>query len=189
MRRLAGAVCVVAMVLSVAGCGSSKGLHTKLYRIPSPAMEPTYKIGDHVVANLDAYKSATPKVGDVLIFHPPMGASQQHCGVPSSPADGHPCAKPAGGPDENVQFIKRVVAVPGDQVSIRGNRTFLNGRRQDEAFIKASPCDILCNLPKTITIPPGHYFMLGDNRGESADSRVWGPVAADDLIGRKLFGY
>src|SRR3954470_7193146 len=140
MGRLAGAICV-GTALCVAGCGSSEGLHTKLYRIPSPAMEPTYDIGNYVVANLDAYKSATPKVGDVLIFHPPLGDADQRCGVPSSPADGHPCAKPAGGPDENVQFIKRVAAVPGDQVSIRGNRTFLNGQRQDEPFIKQdSPC-------------------------------------------------
>ena len=150
-------------------------------------MQPTYDVADFIIADLDAYKSATPKPGDVVIFRPPLGAIQQRCGIPSEPGDGHPCAKPKGGPDTSVQFIKRVVAVQGDQVYIRNNRTFLDGRRQDEPFIKAStPCDLLCNLPKAITIPPDHYFTLGDNRGESDDSRNWGPVPLDWIIGKVI---
>jgi signal peptidase I len=148
-------------------------------------MAPTYGVGDRVVVNLDAYKTAKPARGDVVILHPPRGSAQSTCANFKQPADGHPCARPDGGEDSGVEFIKRVVAIGGDEVKIVKNRTYVGGKQQDEPYAKVDGfCAELCNLPRPITIPDGSYFLLGDNRAESSDSRVWGPVPAAWIVGR-----
>ena len=86
-------------------------------------------------------------------------------------------------------FIKRVVAVGGDRLSVKGGRVYLNGRLQKESFIRGDAQCSICNLPKEIMIPKGHFFMMGDNRGESADSREWGPVPRDWIIGEARVTY
>src|SRR4029078_10203855 len=80
-------------------------------------------------------------------------------------------------------FIKRVVAGPGDKIAIRDGHVILNGKRQKESF--AEPCGggEGCDLPREITVPADHYFMMGDNRGSSDDSRFWGPVPRKWIIG------
>ena len=74
---------------------------------------------------------------------------------------------------------------------VKKGRVYLNGSRkpQKEPFIRPDPSCGICNLPKTIKIPPGHFFMMGDNRGESADSREWGPVPKKWIIGEAFFTY
>ena len=70
-----------------------------------------------------------------------------------------------------------------------GSHVYVNGRRQKEPFARfSSSCDI-CNLPDEITVPKGYYFMMGDNRGASADSRVWGPIPKDWVIGQAFATY
>ena len=179
------AICVLVM-LAAPGCGSSgDSKNVKLFRVPSPSMEPSYDVGDRVVVDLDAYKSSKPAAGDVVILHPPRGADQELCGIVKQPRDGHPCARPSGGEDTSLEFIKRVAAVGGDSVKIAKNRTYIGGKQQDEPYIKAGGfCGPLCNLPKTVTVPQGSYFVLGDNRGESSDSRIWGPVPLDWIVGK-----
>ena len=140
-----------------------------------------------MVVDVEAYRNGHARRGDVVVLHPPTGAStQQQCGVPSDPADGHPCARATRGVDLTMQFIKRVVAVGGDQIKVIANRTYIGGRAQAEPFInKGTPCDPpLCNLPRPITVPAGYYFVLGDNRGQSDDSRDWGPVPQSSIVGR-----
>jgi signal peptidase I len=156
------------------------------FRIPSGAMEPTLEINDRILT----VKDDTPQRGDIVVFHPPRGAegfSEGRCGV--KPEPGQACARPTGGSATDVHFVKRVVGLPGDRLKIAGNHVVVNGERLDEPYARLSPCTDVCNLPREITIPPDHYFMLGDNRGESDDSRDWGPVPRDDLVGRVFFRY
>jgi signal peptidase I len=91
-----------------------------------------------------------------------------------------------------VNFIKRVVGVPGDKIYIKGGHVYRNGRRESDGYISRS-CESSdgrgCNFTTPITIPPGHWFMMGDNRGESDDSRFWGPVPRSWIIGGAFATY
>jgi signal peptidase I len=192
-RLLSGAVLLLAALLS--GCGDGHGTLHRHFKIPSPAMAPTIKVGTVVDADLGAYLHHPPQRGDIVIFSPPVGASSQTCGVPSEPTDGHPCERPTPAADPKVKFIKRIEGLPGDWLYVQDNRTYIGTRRsgpyvpQKEPFIPPdTPCDFLCNLRKPIRVPPGHYFMMGDNRGESDDSRDWGPVPRSSLIGKVAIG-
>lgn len=171
------AIVVVAALLLAGGGGS-----TQTYAVPSESMEPTYEVGEKVTVNLDAYNSSEPAAGDVVVFHPPAGADNgTECGI--QPRVGEPCAKPTGGESAQL-FLKRIVAGPGDTLSIQDGHPVVNGELQAEPF--AAPCGGAgaCNMPQTITIAPGEYFMLGDNRGASDDSRFWGPVPAAWIVGK-----
>jgi signal peptidase I len=172
--------------LALAGCGGgSGGKSTALFRVPSPSMLPTYGIGTVVRYDLGAYRHAAPARNDIVIVHPPTGADSSECGVPSEPVDGHPCSLAFGGRSD-LLFIKRVVGLPGDRLKVLGNRVYIGGRRQPEPFIRTKPCLIGagCNLPKEITVPPGRFYVMGDDRGASADSRLFGPVPVGWIAGR-----
>jgi signal peptidase I len=167
----------------------------KPFRIPSPSMVPTLHVGQRVLVNRLGPHFGDPSRGDIVVFRPPKGADTQQCGIPSEPADGKACERPT--PDQsNNNFIKRVVAIPGDWLKVESNHVFIGKSRtgpfeqQNEPFIATNtPCDQLCNLRKPIKIPAGHFFMMGDNRGASDDSRDWGPVPKKWIIGRAFFTY
>ena len=161
----------------------------KPFRIPSPSMVPTLEVGQRVLVNRLGTHFGDPDRGDVVVFKPPAGADSHECGIPSQPADGHACSRPTRQRSDS-NFIKRVVAVGGDTLSVRDNRVYINGKLQKEPFIEeGTSCDELCNLPKPIKVPPGHFFMMGDNRGESDDSRDWGPVPKKWIIGDAFLTY
>ena len=153
--------------------------HFKRYRVPSESMEPTVHIGETLTRN----GTGDVKVGDTVIFHPPQGAEDvdRMCG--EAPVEGQPCAKASGGRGTQ-KFIKRIVAGPGDRFALDEGRVVLNGKPQKEPYI--TPCDdtTQCDFPRPITVPDGSYYMLGDNRGASDDSRFWGPVPKEWILGR-----
>ena len=99
------------------------------------------------------------------------------------------CAAPV--PQEaGVNFIKRIVAGPGDVISISEGHVTRNGIREKDSYTRTcQPRDPRCNFPKPIRIPAGHWFMMGDNRGESDDSRFWGPVPTRWIVGGAFATY
>ena len=160
----------------------------KPYRIPSGSMEPTLHINQRVLANR---LFGNPSIGDIVVFHPPAGAEQGDgvCGNPNQ-GNGHPqaCGRPT--PQEsNTTFIKRVVAGPGDRISIVNGHVIRNGVPEKDSYIAQCSGGQSCNFPKPIVIPPGDYFMMGDNRSQSCDSRSWGSVPRQNLIGTVFFTY
>lgn len=160
----------------------------KPYKIPSGSMEPTLDIGQRVLVNRFVYHFKDPKIGDIVVFHPPKGADQgEVCGAVRKNRE--PCSKPT--PEESSQnFIKRIVAEPGDTVAIKEGHPVVNGvEKKDEPYINPCPTDPNCNMSKPITVPPDMYFMMGDNRGASDDSRFWGPVPRDWIIGEAFATY
>jgi len=161
----------------------------KPYQIPSESMEPTLVPGQRVLVNRLSYAfGGEPSVGDVVVFHPPMGADNngRKCGVPTK--TNQACEQGVGErSDQN--FIKRVVAGPGDEVYIQNGHPVVNGEQASEGFIRECGGGGGCDLIEPITIPPDHYFMMGDNRGASDDSRFWGPVPEEWIIGKAFFTY
>jgi signal peptidase I len=159
----------------------------KPYRIPSESMLPTLVVGQRVLVNRIGNRFGDPHVGDVTVFHPPSGAENANeCGVQHD--ENQPCPAPTK-TKAKVNFIKRIVAGPGDTLAIIDGHAIRNGKRQKEPFILPCGGGEECNFPKPITVPPGHYFMMGDNRGASDDSRYWGPVPRDWIIGNAFATY
>ena len=123
-------------------------------RVESISMQPTLYEGDFVIVNRLSYKLGKPERGDVIIFRFP--------------------------PDPNREpYIKRVIGLPGDAVSVRGGVVYINGVPLKEPYIKAQP-----NYQNTWKVPEGDLFVLGDNRNNSSDSHSWGFVPIGNVIGK-----
>ena len=159
----------------------------KPFRIPSESMVPQLAVGQRVLVDRVSGRFSDPGRGDVVVFKPPKGADDGRCGTSNSST--MPCGRPTKERSET-NFIKRVVGLPGERLKVVKNQVYINGVRQEEPFInKGTPCAELCNMPEQITIPKDHYFMMGDNRGASADSREWGPVPKKWMIGNAFMTY
>jgi signal peptidase I len=186
-----GAVVELVVIVALA-IGLALGIQAfvvKPYAIPSESMLPTLEEGQRVLVNrVSTRLGSDPALGDVVVFHPPKGAvNGRTCGVAKDA--GQPCPEPTPErADEN--FIKRVVAGPGDTLSIDAGIPIVNGEPLEGDW-EIRPCRGIggCDFPQEITIPPDHYFMMGDNRGASDDSRYWGPVPRDWIIGEAFFTY
>ena len=186
------------VVIVVVALGLALGIQAflvKPYRIPSESMVPTLVIGQRVLVNRIGNNFGDPKIGDVVVFHPPAAATGDQSGLgPYSQCgaeqpDQAACDQPSTR-ESDQNFVKRVVGLPGDKISIRDDHVIRNGRRASETFIQAS-CQggVAQDYPRTITIPAGHFFMMGDNRECSEDSRFWGPVPRKWIIGGAFATY
>jgi signal peptidase I len=176
------------MIVAVA-LGLALGIQAflvKPFRIPSESMVPTLEINQRVLVDRFTGHFSDLDRGNIVVFKPPKGADLNTCGV--NHPDNQPCPKPT--PEKSdTNFIKRIVGLPGDRLSVRRGHVLINGEQQDEEFARISADCATCNLEKEIKIPADHYFMMGDNRGESADSREWGPVPEEWIIGRAFATY
>jgi signal peptidase I len=190
-KSTGGSILELVMIVAVA-LGLALAIQAflvKPYRIPSGSMLPTLKVGQRVLVNRLGNRFNDPKIGEIVVFHPPAGAegTGDTCGNPDN-GPGSACDKPT--PQKaSVNFIKRVVGLPGDKLSIRNGHVIRNGTRESDSYIAPCAGGSACNLPQTITVPPDHYFMMGDNRGESDDSRFWGPVPRKWIIGGAFATY
>ena len=165
----------------------------KPYKIPSGSMEPTLKVEQRVLVDRIGMDFSGPEVGDIVVFHPPAGAEHEVCdSVPEPPHivsfGGAPCSKSV--PREaSVNFIKRIVAGPGEWIYVKEGDAYTSKhehgpfKREPDSY--AAPCGANpeCSFPTPIMVPAGHWFMMGDNRGESDDSRFWGPIPTSWIVG------
>jgi signal peptidase I len=162
---------VVTIVVAVGAVLAIKAWVVNPYRIPSSSMEPTLHCArpengclagysDRVLANRFIYHFRDPHRGDIVVFNTPQKAFQE-CG--------------AGG-----TFVKRIIGLPNDTVTERNGTIFINGQKLNEPYVPASERD---DRDGTWHVRAGTYFMMGDNRAQSCDSRQWGSVPRSDLIG------
>jgi signal peptidase I len=162
----------------------------KPYQIPSESMKPTLAVGQRVLVNRVSYHFSDPHIGDIVVFHPPAGAENgKECGDPHSGSGTRKACGRSTPEESDTNFIKRIVAEPGDRLSIHNGHPVVDGVEAEEDFIKPCRGQDGCDFPQEITIPPDQYFMMGDNRGSSDDSRFWGPVPRKWIIGKAFFTY
>jgi signal peptidase I len=155
------------------------------FRIPSASMEPELLIGDRVVVSRLAYDMHEPRRGDVIVFDCPPGA-----GCPDRPHDVLPVravktlaeALLLRQPDVE-EFIKRVIGLPGDIVEGRDGAVWINDHRLVEPYL---PTGTITSDFGPIVVEPGRLWVMGDNRGNSADSRVFGQIDQRTIVGRAL---
>jgi signal peptidase I len=187
-------VLTVALALGIAY--SAEAYVVKPYKIPTGSMEPTLAVGQRVLVDRIGMHFGGPGVGSIVVFHPPKGAEDGVCGarVEMLRAGGVACSR-TGTMDAATNFIKRIVAGPGDQLYVEGGHVFRKARgtssfvREKDPYIK--PCGEAseCDLPTPITVPAGEWFMMGDNRGDSEDSRFWGFVPTSWIVGEAFLSY
>jgi signal peptidase I len=165
---------VVTIVVAVGAVLAIKAWVVNPYRIPSSSMEPTLhcaqpgagceaRFSDRVLANRFIYHFRDPHRGEIVVFKTPPEAER--------------CENGAGGET----FVKRIIGLPGDSIREQNGTIFVNGTKLDEPYVQPQERDQR-SFAKQL-IPPGDYFMMGDNRASSCDSRDWGPVPRANLIG------
>lgn len=148
-----------------------------------PSMRPTLKGTASVKVDYDAYTDAGPEIGDVVILQSPR-LGRRLCA--QTRTAGSPCAAPAGRYGGEY-LVKRIVALPGDEIAFaRDGHVIRDGERQAEAYVRRCRPRDLCALPRPITVPANHYFVAGDNRRNSLDSRDFGPVPREAVDGRVI---
>jgi signal peptidase I len=173
---------IVTIVGAIAIVLAIKAWVVNPYRIPSSSMEPTLhcakpangceaRFSDRVLANRFIYRFRDPKRGEIIVFETPP-AARARCG--------------AGG-----TFVKRLIGLPGDRIELRSEAglsyVYINGKKLDEPYIGKNRRDT--RGPESYDVPQGQYFMMGDNRSQSCDSREWGTVPRKNLIGKVFATY
>jgi signal peptidase I len=165
----------------------------KPYRIPSASMEPTLKVGQRILVDRIATNFTSPHIGEIVVFHPPkdyqQGCADRSAGENQNGQDSARACDRAWSQASSQTFVKRVVGLPGDRISIVGGHVIRDGVREKDSYIAPCGGSGACTFPATITVPHGDYFMMGDNRGESDDSRFWGPIPNSWIIGQAFFTY
>jgi signal peptidase I len=163
----------------------------KPYRIPSPSMVPTLDPGDRVLVARFWYRFTSPGRGDIVVFNWPPAAYIKERGGWTGP---------------HYVFIKRLIGLPGDVLSLRNGAVYVNGVKLNEPYVAKLPDGQPAptqpgtpiagstlrrpwSLEQPYKVPPGSYFMMGDNRTNSDDSRDWGPITMTDVIGKAFFVY
>ncbi len=130
--------------------------------VPSSSMHPTLQAKDRLLVNLLSYKFGDLERGDIIIFEPPPSV------------------------DSEYDYVKRLIALPGDVVEVRDGVLYINGEAQEEDYINEPPN---YNYPPT-KVPENHLFVLGDNRNYSYDSHLWTDwLSIDDVKGKVFFRY
>lgn len=138
---------------------------TARVRVQGMSMRPTFKSGEFVLVYRLAYRFSEPHRGDIVIFHPQA--------FPNAPRHA---------PEDD--YIKRIIGLPGETVRVEGGKVYVNGKPLNEPYIAEPP-----RYHGVWHVPPGEVFVLGDNRNNSTDSHVFGPVPINRIVGRAVLVY
>lgn len=150
--------------------------------IPSGSMEPTLLVNDRIIVEKVSYSLRDPQRGEIIVFYPPKSPAIE---------------------DNTKAYIKRLIGLPGDRISIHDGKVFVNDRALTENYIAEPPDYIFPNQAqnleslsssqdsryKSITVPQGYYWMMGDNRNSSNDSHIWGFLPRQNMIGRAFLRF
>lgn len=136
------------------------------HKVSGASMFPNFHDGDYIMTDKVTYRFSQPKRGDIVVFKNPRDKSQD--------------------------FIKRITGLPGDRVAIESNQVLVNGRSLVEPYTNpatATEPGSFLQDGQEVTVAEDHYLVLGDNRGRSSDSREWGFISKEEIIGRVFFRY
>lgn len=141
------------------------------HQVSGLSMEPNLHTNDYVLTDKISYRLGTPQRGDVIVFHAPPAA---HC--------------PAG---TGCDFIKRVMGLPGESIEVKDNGIYVNGSKLPEPYLPDGTITSAnaFTTGRVITLGQDEYFVVGDNRTNSSDSRSWGPIPSKNIVGRAFFRY
>jgi signal peptidase I len=164
----AAVVVVVAVLVAVL----LRAFVVQTFFIPSGSMEPTLQIGDRILVNKLSYHFHGVDRGNIVVFSRPP---TENC----------------GGPEVN-DLVKRVIGLPGDVISLSNGYVDVDGKKLDESWLPASeqgitvagPAGNSSNLARPYRVPADNYFVMGDNRTDSCDSRYWGPINRSLIVGK-----
>ncbi len=142
------------------------------HQVNGQSMVPNFENGEYLLTDKVTYRMRNPERGEVVVFHAPPAA---HC--------------PQG---TGCDFIKRVIGLPGETVEIRDGHFYINSQRLEEDYIPSNyetePGQFMRNH-RQVTLGSNEYFVSGDNRPYSSDSRAWGPISKEKIVGRAFFRY
>lgn len=136
------------------------------HEVKGGSMEPNFYNNEYILTDKISYKFSPPVRGDVIIFESPTN------------------------PD--LDYIKRIIALPGEKIKIQHGQVFVNGQRLDELYLSTAtylPADNSIHEGEEITIPEGSYFVMGDNRPNSSDSRVFNAISEKRIVGKAFLRY
>ena len=136
------------------------------HKVSGNSMVPTFHNGDYILTDKLTYRFRTPQRGDVIVLKNPR--------------------------NENQDFIKRIIALPGETISIKDNSVYINSLQMQELYLPTETLTTPGNFLKEdeeIKIGPNQLVVFGDNRGGSSDSREWGPITKEEIVGRVIFRY
>jgi signal peptidase I len=163
---------LVVVVVALAAALLLRTFVVQTFYIPSGSMEPTLKIGDRILVDKLAYHLHGVDRGNIVVFRRP---ADENCGGP-------PVA----------DLVKRVIGLPGETISLSKGHVLIDGKLLNEGWLPSSvqgttfpgPSGTSYNLAKPYVVPANHYFVMGDNRSDSCDSRYWGPIAKSLIVGK-----
>ncbi len=159
-----GIILIAALIVSVA----LRAFAFQTFFIPSGSMEPTLQVGYRIMVDKLAVDFGTINRGDILVFKAP----------PTEDCGGTPV----------VDLVKRVIGLPGDKLYSVGNTIYVNGMKFNEAWTHTEPLgNEIASASDPVVVAANHYFMMGDNHGNSCDSRMWGTIPRSDVIGKAFF--
>ncbi len=163
---------IIVVVVAVLVAVLLRTFVVQTFFIPSGSMEPTLQVGDRILVNKLSYHLHSVGRGDIVVFSRPP---TENC----------------GGPEVN-DLVKRVIGLPGDVVSLARGYVYIDGKRLNESWLPTSQQGITVagppgnssNLAHAYRIPANNYFVMGDNRTDSCDSRYWGPINRSLIVGK-----